>query len=193
MKESTQEKELENAVSKRLIEALKSIGYDVQNKKDVPRLSKTLEYSRAQNIYNAISGDREPGLKLLSDLANKFENFDLVYVISGKRKIKGDAAEKTDSAEGEEQQPATLGNVADMYEDLKDYLITMQSNLLNAETETSSLVQAVLVNQARHLEVGQPIESNLAHQHFEKSLKLARKIWNEVYDNSESKTSVLNM
>lgn len=63
----------------RLKTIMKAVGYETPAK-----LAAALGYVRPDNIYNAISGERMPGIPLLVDLSNKFENVNINWLLTGK-------------------------------------------------------------------------------------------------------------
>lgn len=66
-------------IASRLINLMKALGF-----KNELQWSAALGYERADNLYNATNGERMPGVALLADISNKFENVNVGWILSGK-------------------------------------------------------------------------------------------------------------
>lgn len=66
-------------IAERLISLMNALGYANEREWGF-----ALGYERPDNIYNATSGKRMPGVKLLIDISKRFEMVNLGWVLTGK-------------------------------------------------------------------------------------------------------------
>jgi hypothetical protein len=67
------------AIADRLKKLVKALGYE-----NPREMSMDMGYERPDNLYNAMNGDRMPGIPLLIDISNRFKNANVIWVLTGK-------------------------------------------------------------------------------------------------------------
>jgi hypothetical protein len=70
------------AIAERFKILIKSLGFE-----NPREMSIAMGYERPDNLYNATNGDRMPGVPLLVDVSNVFENANINWVLTGKGKV----------------------------------------------------------------------------------------------------------
>jgi hypothetical protein len=67
------------SIADRIKILMRALGFDNERKMAV-----AMGYERPDNIYNATKGERMPGIPLLIDLSNTFENANIGWILTGR-------------------------------------------------------------------------------------------------------------
>lgn len=70
------------AIANRFKVLMRQLGFD-----NPREMAIAMGYDRPDNLYNAVNGDRMPGVPLLIDVSNKFENANINFVLTGKGNV----------------------------------------------------------------------------------------------------------